>query len=302
MTRLPTNSGQGRYSTRPLAVLVLGLGIWACWPSPTVQAETNLDSSATEVTELELKSEFSRIIVSKRGSVRSLIFVHDDGLEALESQVDLSRPHYLVLPYTRYMFASYLFRPKPQRALIVGLGGGSMIHFLKHHDPNLQVDVVEIDPDIVKIADVYFGVRSDGKVKIILQDAFKYLKSTEQLYDAIYMDAFLKPSAQTDISGVPVRLKTVQFLKDMQKKLKPGGVVAFNVHLYDDTKETLATIRKAFPQVYVFDVSHRESLVVVGSTATQREKPSDLQFRAKQLDGRFRADFSFQDILKDLRQ
>jgi len=300
MTHPGKQGSQGRSRKRLLVVLALGLGIWAGWPGRRAEAQATFGSLAPEATELEVKSEFSQIVVRKRGNIRSLIFVHDDGLEALESELDLRRPHRLLLPYTRYMFASYLFRPKPERVLIVGLGGGSMVHFLKHHDPDLRVDVVEIDPVVVKIAGVYFGVGSGGKVRILVRDASKYLTTTKERYDVIYMDAFLKPSEKTDISGVPLRLKTVRFFKGVQKRLKPGGVVVFNVHVYDDTKETVATIRSAFPQVYVFEVSHRRSLVVVGSVAKQRETRSDLRLTAEQINRRFRADFSFQSLLKDL--
>jgi spermidine synthase len=296
----PSKLGHGTRARRLWAVLALGLGIWACGPGLRAEAQTAADSPTAVVTELEVKSDFSRIVVRKEGNVRSLVFVHDDGEEGLESELDLSQPHRLLLQYSRYMFTSYLFRSKPQQVLLVGLGGGSMVHFLKHYEPELRVDVVEIDPAVVTIADVYFGVRSGGKVKILLQDAFKYLTTTKERYDVIYMDAFLKPSAQTDISGVPLRLKTVQFLKDVQKRLQPDGLVVFNVHVYDDTKETLATIRQAFPQVYVFPVSHRLSLVVVGSLAKERAKLSDLRLRAKELDRRFQTNFSFQELLKDL--
>jgi spermidine synthase len=284
-----------------LAILALPFALWVCWPGIPAAAQTDLGVFSAEANDLEVKSGFSRIIVRTDGDVRSLIFVHDDGLEGLESEVDLSKPYHLRLPYTRYMFASYLLRPKPKHVLLVGLGGGAMVHFLRHYDADLQVDVVEIDPIVVKIADVYFGVRSGGKVRIILNDASKYLTTTRQRYDVIYMDAFLKPSANTDISGVPARLKTARFLKSVQERLEPGGLVVFNVHIYDDTKETLATIRSAFPQVYVFEVSHRQSLAVVGSLAKDREKPTDLRLRARQLDRRFQADFSFQELVKGLK-
>jgi len=300
MTRLRTSGGQGPSRRQLLAIILLGLAVPACWPSWKAEAQTAADSPTVLVTELEVKSDFSRIVVRKQGNVRSLIFLHDDGTEALESEQDLSQPHRLLLHYSHYMFTSYLFRPKPQQVLLVGLGGGSMVHFLKHHDPELRVDVVEIDPTIIRIADVYFGVRSGGKVKILLQDAFKHLTTTKESYDVIYMDAFLKPSGETDTSGVPLRLKTVRFLKDVQKRLKPDGLVVFNVHVYDDTKETLATIREAFPQVYVFQVSQRLSLVVVGSLAKERTKLSDLRLRAKELDRRFQTNFSFQELLNDL--
>ena len=213
------NSHRSPSLWQPLSMLVLGTAVSACWLDRSAEAESRSDSSTTELMELEVESEFSRIVVTKQGNVRSLIFVDHDGQEAVETELDLDKPHRLLLPYTRYMFGSYLFRPKPQQVLIVGLGGGSMIHFLKHHAPDLRVDVVEIDPVVVKIADLWFGVRSGGRLRIVVQDAFKYLTNTRHCYDVIYMDAFLKPSAETDVSGVPLRLKTVKFLKNIQKRL-----------------------------------------------------------------------------------
>src|SRR5262249_29145201 len=76
------------------------------------------------VVELEEKSQCSRIRVTKEQSVRTLWFVRESGEALIESQVNLDKPHELLVPYTRYMFGSYLLRPKPEKVLIVGLGGG----------------------------------------------------------------------------------------------------------------------------------------------------------------------------------
>lgn len=284
------------------AVLVLVVGVWACCPAVRTEAGTAPDSFAAEAQGLEVKSEFSHIIVTTQGRVRTLIFVDDSGMEAVESELDLDSPHRLRLPYTQYMFASYLLRPKPEEVMIVGLGGGSMVHFLKHHEPKLQVDVVEIDPIVVKIAAIYFGVSAGGKVRIFNEDAVKHLEKTKERYDVIYMDAFLKPSAETDDTGVPLRLKTVRFLKGMREKLKPGGLAVFNVHVHSGTKKTLDAIRSVFPQVYVFQVPHRLSYVVVGSTAEKRETLSELSRRGRELDRRFRTNFSFRRIVQGLTQ
>lgn len=302
MTRLPESGRQRPAQRRAPVLLALVLAGGVCWSGVNLDAQTQgtFGPSTLEEKELEVKSEFSRIVIRRRGNLRSLFFVREGGMEALESKLDLGRPHRLLLPYTQYMFASYLVRPQPERVLIVGLGGGAMVHFLKHHDPDLGIDVVEIDPVVVKIAAKYFAVTSEGKVKIILQDAARYLTTTQERYDVIYMDAFLKPSAETDDTGVPLRLTTIEFFKSMQKRLKPGGAVVFNLHLHGGTEDSLADVRSAFPQVYVFEVSHRLSLAVVGSLAKEREELSALRLRAKQLDGRFRTNFSFEKLVKDL--
>lgn len=252
--------------------------------------------------ELETRSDYSQIRIRKRNNVRTMSFVRDSGEEVVESQVNLDRPHDLLVTYTRYMFLSYLFRPKVQRVLIVGLGGGAMVQFLKHHDPEVQVDVVEIDPVIVRLADRYFGVRSDGNVTIVTADAFVYLAETRSRYDVIYMDAFLKPSADTDKTGVPLRLKTERFYKDLQEKLSPDGLVVFNLNPHAGVRDDVATIEDVFPQGYLYRMPDSQGLVMVASRAQARETATTLAARAVELDRRLGATFSFRDMARRLER
>ena len=179
--------------------------------------------------EHEEVSAFSRIRVRSDGDVRALTFVRDDGQEVVQSRISLTAPHTLVSPYARTMFASYLYHPQPRRVLIVGLGGGAMVRFLTHHEPQAHIDAVEIDPAVVRLADEYFGVRSGGNVRVHTADAVTFVESTADRYDLILMDAFLRPSSDTDTTGVPTRLKTLAFLGRLKRALTPGGG-AFNVH------------------------------------------------------------------------
>lgn len=184
------DSGHERPYVQITAILVLAMVLPALCPSATPAAGASRRSGVIEV---DVTSEFSHVRVRRQGSIRSLIFVRDNGEEAVETALNVSKPHQLRVPYMQTMFASYLFRPQAQHVLIVGLGGGAMVQFLKHHQPELRIDAVEIDPVVVKIADQHFGTRSGGNVNIVTADAFKYLNETRSLYDVIYMDAFLKP-------------------------------------------------------------------------------------------------------------
>lgn len=293
------NSGVRQLYQPAVVALVLALVLSAWRPGSAIAAGSPAGAYATGDLEAEIDSDFSRIRIRTRGSVHSLLFVRDSGEEVVESMVDIESPHRLLAPYTRFMFAGYLFRPKQEQVLIVGLGGGSMVHFLKHHDPEVRVDVVEIDPAVVKIADRYFGVRSGGNVRIVTADGFTYLADTQTRYDVIYMDAFLKPSAGTDGTGVPARLKTLRFYKDVQGKLEADGLVVFNLNRHPAVTEDIKTIRNAFPQVYVFRVSET-NLVVIGSLADARAKAADLRSRALAADRRFQTDFSFRKLLGSL--
>jgi spermidine synthase len=247
--------------------------------------------------EADVKSEYSHILVRRQGDVRTMVFVRDSGEEAEQSRVNIKRPYELLLPYSRAMFASYLFKPEQKRVLVIGLGGGGMVQFLKHYDTELRIEAVEIDPAVVKIADQYFGTRSEGNVKIVTADAFEYLAKTDARYDVIYMDAFLKPAADTDPAGVPLRLKTLRFYKDLERRLTPDGLVAFNLNRTEATEADLRTIRAAFAQVYVFRTLDA-NLVVIASLSPAREPLAALKARAREADGRFHTIFSFQDFVK----
>jgi spermidine synthase len=253
-----------------------------------------------EVLEVYVKSKFSNIKVTRENRVKTLWFVRDNGEEVVESSLDLDRPHNLLVEYTRFMFLSYVFRPHPEKVLIVGLGGGSMVHFLNHYDRSLKVDVAEIDPQIITIAARNFGVSSGGRVNIMNVDAFAYLKNTEARYDVIYMDAFLKPSNDTDETGVPTRLKTVKFYKDVQKKLNPEGVVVFNLNPHQALAEDIKAIREAFAQTYVFELT-QGGLVVVGSTSSAPMSPAAIATAARKLDIRFPGRYSFRRMAEKLK-
>lgn len=253
--------------------------------------------------ELDFQSKYSHIRVRKVNNQRTLMFVRDSGEEVIESLQNLKQPHRLLAPYTRFMFQSYLFQPTPSRVLIVGLGGGSMVHFLKKYDPKVVVDVVEIDPAIVTIADKYFNVRTKGNVTIYTEDAFKYLAETKNKYDVIYMDAFLKPTADTDSTGIPLRLKTTRFYKGIQQKLNPNGLVVYNLNSHPKMRDDISVINDSFPQTYEFHMGTALGSIVVGSIDEGDRVPyAELKTRSNQIDRRLRTTFSFRNQTLQLVQ
>ena len=257
------------------------------------------------VLEYETQSDFSRIRIRKLGAVRSMLFVRDNGVEVYESRIDLSQPHVLQFEYLRFLSASFLLRPQPESVLIVGLGGGAMIHFLRHVDPKLRIDAVEIDPVVVRLADEYFNTRSGAGINIITGDGLKFLAETGQKYDVIYVDAFLKPAADTDATGAPLNLRTQKFYKVMQSRLNRDGLVAFNLNPHSDLTGDLRNIEEVFPQTYVFPMSEAAlgGAVVLGSTDAQRVDRAELARRGRELDRRLSApSISFYDMSRRLRR
>lgn len=248
--------------------------------------------------EHEEVSAFSRIRIRRDGDVRAMTFVRDNGQEVVQSRVSLTAPQTLVSPYARSMFASYLYQPHPRRVLIVGLGGGAMVRFLTHHEPQVQIDAVEIDPVVVRLADEYFGVRSGGNVRVHTADAVVFVESTADRYDLILMDAFLRPSSGTDATGVPTGLKTLAFLGRLKQALAPGGIVAFNVNEHASMADDIASVATAFGHAAVYRCPPADSKVVIageGSLATDDE----VRARIGALDARFGGALSFAEVLRN---
>ena len=78
-------------------------------------------------------------MVSEERGVRHL---HVGG-EAIQSAMRLEDPFALELDYTRCMMAFLLFHAAPRRALMIGLGGGSLAKFFHRRLPALRTRVVE---------------------------------------------------------------------------------------------------------------------------------------------------------------
>jgi spermidine synthase len=274
------------------------LGVALCAAAVAIFTWSMSSSGTLGELEHEEVSDFSRIRIRRDGDVRALTFVRDNGEEAVQSRIDLNAPQTLVSPYARSMFASYLYQPQPRRVLVVGLGGGAMVRFLTHHQPDVQIDAVEIDPAVVRLADQYFGVRTGGNVRVHTADAFSYIETTADRYDVIFMDAFLRPSADTDMTGVPSRLKTQEFLGRLKQTLAPGGVVAFNVNEHDRMADDIASVAAVFGHAVVYHSPPAENRVVI---AVAGNLPADDELRAgiAALDARFGGALSFGDLFRN---
>ena len=123
------------------------------------------------------QSDDGIIEVVDTGDIRSLHF----GTFPRQSCMSIHTPHTLELSYTEAMMAALLFNGLPERVLVVGLGGGSLVKFLMHHFPDCQIDVVEYRQDVVKVAHGYFQVPEyDDRLSIHIGDGYRFVQ--DQFY------------------------------------------------------------------------------------------------------------------------
>jgi spermidine synthase len=249
----------------------------------------------------EETSEYSHFKIYDRGSTRYLMFVRDNGHEVVESALELNDPDRLTIEYTQVMFASHLFRPEQERVLIIGLGGGSMVRFLRRFFPEVAVTAVEIDPSIARVAASYFGVVPGPNVNIAVEDGFDFVARDGEDYDVVYMDAFLKPGTTTDDEGAPLNMQTLDFLRDIQGRLLPGGLLVININVQDDTPQDIATLREAFPHVYLFEGGG--NLIAVASTDRALVSNETMAANGRRLDRRGHDyGFSFEEMVERITE
>ena len=260
--------------------------------STTVEEKTaRLDGEGVRIT-----SDYSTIIVRDEKDVRTMYFVRDNGDLALESSVNTKKPSLLLIPYTRIMMGALLFHPKPKTALMIGLGGGAMPHHIQAFHDDLRLDAVDIDPEIVRIAKEYFLLRPDEHLRLHAADGFDFIDNCENEYDILFMDAFLKPSEDTDSTGTPVRLKTMDFYEQITRCLTDQGVVAFNINRSFSLKSDIKNIQDAFPQTWVVPVPQRANVVVFASVAREEIALPLVHTRAQFMERDRRSSLSYEHV------
>ncbi|MGB7992115.1 MAG: fused MFS/spermidine synthase [Candidatus Methylophosphatis roskildensis] len=162
------------------------------------------------------------IEVSEQAGVRYLHF----GTEWIQGAMRVARPWSLELDYTREMMAALLLRPGddwPARALIIGLGAGSIAKFLYRHRPAARLDVVEINPEVVALARHAFRVpEDDGRLCVHRADGAAFVKTGRTRYDCILVDGF-------DHRARAGALATEAFYRDCRKRLSRRGLLVANL-------------------------------------------------------------------------
>ncbi len=119
-----------------------------------------------------------RIIFSEQCDEHPVVVVEEEHLRCLrfgtgarQSCMDTLNPHRLCLAYTRWMMTALLLPPRPDRFLVLGLGGGSLVRFLLHHHPGARIDVVEKSATVIRLARSHFGLPERKNLRILHGDA-----------------------------------------------------------------------------------------------------------------------------------
>ena len=200
------------------------------------------------------KAKRPDLVVSEERGVRHL---HVGG-EAIQSAMRLADPYALELDYTRCMMAFLLFHAEPRRALMIGLGGGSLAKFFHKRLASLRTHVVEYDERVIATARALFHVPADdARLAIEHGDGVEAL--APECCDLLVVDGF-------EDETTPSELVSQAFFDAAWCALEAPG--AFVMNFMDDDKafdRHLQRLENAFGgAVLAFQSLRDPNIVVIG--------------------------------------
>jgi spermidine synthase len=175
--------------------------------------------------------------------------------------------------------------------LVIGLGGGSIPKKIQKEFPRMEIDAVEIDPEVIMMAKDYFNIKENTLLRLHAQDGRLFMTRTRQQYDIILLDAYF-----TD--AMPFHLTTKEFFELAQKKLTPNGIIVANlISAVTGPSGKIArafvrTQRQVFPQTYVFAARRADNVsldtiqnvIVIATREKQRLDIKEIVKRAAAID------------------
>jgi spermidine synthase len=144
-----------------------------------------------------------------------------------------------------------ILHPNPRTALVVGFGAGVTAGSFVVHPEIERIVICEIEPLVPTTAAKYFGpanynVLDDPRVEVIYDDARHFIATTREQFDIITSDPI-----DPWMDGAAV-LYSVEYYELAKERLRPGGIVAQWLPLYEtdeaSVKSELASFLEVFPE------------------------------------------------------
>lgn len=132
-----------------------------------------------------------------------------------QTWIDQENYDFSFLFYTRFSRAVISSLPKDSKALLIGLGGGTVARQLEHY--NVDYDAVEIDGRLPALAEKYFGLKK-AVANTAVDDGRHFINVCKEKYDLIIIDALLGES-------VPSHLLSVECFEKLKGLMTPHGKI-----------------------------------------------------------------------------
>jgi spermidine synthase len=132
---------------------------------------------------------------------------------------------------------------RPRRALILGLGAGTVVHLLTRRFGPVPIVAVDDDAELVEVARSEFDL--DLKhLEIAIGDAFEFVQSATERFDLILIDLYHGHQPARGMVSRP-------FLRGLHRILEPKGQVVFNLFGTYLTSDRLGRLQSSFRTIEI---------------------------------------------------
>ncbi len=131
----------------------------------------------------------------------------------------------------------------PHRALLLGLGGGTVAALLARRCPDVEIVGVDHDPNVLAIARSGFGLDALPHLQVEQADAFAWVaeRSTreQEAFDLICLDLFQAGRLTLGALATP-------FLRQIAALLAPDGTLTVNLMVTARTPDQVHRLQRVF--------------------------------------------------------
>ena len=234
------------FKRKPMALALIAISFLV--PQPGSKLAQTLSNGTTITKLLDSDSFYGNIkVVERRNGKEAVLDLLVDNMTQGGMDIQTGESVY---PYSYFAsFLSHARNPDGKSCLVAGLGIGAVPMWFE--GKGVSTDVIDIDPEIVRTAEKYFGFRTSGR--ILIDDARHVINGLkDKKYDFIVLDVYSGENK-------PSHLLSIEAMKEIRSRLSGHGILTINLvgSIREDTFVTASVIRtleSVFREVEVYPV------------------------------------------------
>lgn len=157
--------------------------------------------------------------------------------------------------------------PDGLRALSIGDAAGTFRRIYGAIYPDAVVDAVELDPEVIRLADRWFPRQTARGLVVAGLDGRVFVERATETWHCIHVDAYRHQVY------IPAHLASREFFAAAKERLKPRGILACNVGGFGFSDPVLGaiarTMRESFSDVVALCVPDSRNILLLGRRDAQ---------------------------------
>ena len=222
------------------------------------------------------KTQFGPVWINRHQDILQLKF---DRL-AIQSEINAAEPHQLRMKNLQFLMGLLLFMDAPKNVLLLGVGGGSLIQFMRHYFPDTHITGIEYDEKLLQFVQKHLLLpQPDDFLSYEISDARDYIAHCNQQFDLIIVDIF-------DGDQTPDWLLQNDTSKRLKRLLSKRGAVGYNLLIESEKvfNRFYQQLRNQFArQTLMMETEDYENLLVYALNFSARKKSIAEQMQHAQL-------------------